>query len=152
MLKCGGRKRSSEEAHSFVVKSLSLWEVQGSLFLGRSGSSCQKVAVTYKRYHEIPLKMSSQSTNLSADYVSPSDKKTFSHALPSAAANNVTDKTAYLSALRSKSTELQCEINAYLTQKMEDDAKAAEGGANKRSKAEEREEEMYGEEDPEADD
>lgn len=96
--------------------------------------------------------MSPQSTSLSADYVSPSDKKTFSHALPPAATKNVTDKTTYLSALRSKSTELQGEINAYLTQKMEEDAKAAEGGANKRSKAEEREEEMYGEEDPEADD
>ena len=44
------------------------------------------------------------------------------------------------------------EINAFLTQKMEEDVKAAEGRPTKRSKKEEREEEMYGEEDPEADD
>jgi len=47
---------------------------------------------------------------------------------------------------------LQSEINTFLTQKMEEDVKAAEGGVGKRSKKEEREEEMYGEEDPEADD
>jgi hypothetical protein len=35
---------------------------------------------------------------------------------------------------------------------MEEDVKAAEGRPTKRSKKEEREEEMYGEEDPEADD
>ena len=47
---------------------------------------------------------------------------------------------------------MQSEINTFLTQKMEEDVKAAEGSAGKRSKKEEREEEMYGEEDPEADD
>jgi len=67
-------------------------------------------------------------------------------------ADNVTEKTAYLGALRSQSAELQGEINAFLTKKMEEDVKAAEiGGVAKKSKKEEREEEMYGEEDPEAD-
>lgn len=94
--------------------------------------------------------MSDQSTQLTADYAAPSGTHAFSHNLPTPTASNVTDKTAYLSALRSKTADLQGEINAFLTQKMEEDAKAAEG-AGKRSKKEEREEEMYGEEDPEAD-
>lgn len=96
--------------------------------------------------------MSATSANLTASYVSPTGTHEFSHTLPSPSANNVTEKTAYLSALRSKSAELQSEINAFLTQKMEEDVKAAEGRPSKRSKKEEREEEMYGEEDPEADD
>jgi hypothetical protein len=102
--------------------------------------------------NQYSLKMSSSSANLTADYASPSGNHTFSHTLPSPSATNVTGKTAYLSTLRSKSADLQSEINAFLTQKMEEDVKAAEGGAGKRSKKEEREEEMYGEEDPEADD
>lgn len=96
--------------------------------------------------------MSSTNTNLTANYASPSGTHTFSHTVPSPSANNVIEKTAYLSTLRSKSAELQSEINAFLTQKMEEDVKAAEGRPSKRSKKEEREEEMYGEEDPEADD
>jgi pullulanase/glycogen debranching enzyme len=99
-----------------------------------------------------PYKMPSTSAYLTASYASPSGSHTFSHTLPTASASNVIEKTAYLSTLRSKSADLQSEINAFLTQKMEDDVKAAEGGAVKRSKKEEREEEMYGEEDPEADD
>lgn len=94
--------------------------------------------------------MSGQTTQLTADYVAPSGTHAFSHNLPNPTTNNVTEKTAYLSALRSKSAELQGEVNAFLTQKMEEDVKAAEG-AGKKSKKEEREEEMYGEEDPEAD-
>ena len=96
--------------------------------------------------------MSSTSANLTASYASPSGSHAFSHTLPSPSATNVTEKTTYLSTLRSKSADLQSEINAFLTQKMEEDVKAAEGGVGKRSKKEEREEEMYGEEDPEADD
>lgn len=95
--------------------------------------------------------MASQGTSVTANYTSPSGTKDFSHSLPSANAQNVTDKTAYLSALRSKNSELQGEINTFLTQKMEEDAANADGSASKRSKNEEREEEMYGEEDPEAD-
>lgn len=94
--------------------------------------------------------MSNQGTQLTANYAAPSGTHAFSHDLPTPSANNVTDKTAYLSALRSESTELQGEINAFLTQKMDEDVKAAEG-SGKKSKKEEREEEMYGEEDPEAD-
>lgn len=94
--------------------------------------------------------MSDQSAKLTADYAAPSGTHAFFHNLPTPAASNVTDKSAYLSALRSKTADLQGEVNAFLTQKMEEDAKAAEG-AGKRSKKEEREEEMYGEEDPEAD-
>jgi len=56
--------------------------------------------------------------------------------------------------LRSRTSQLQDDVNAYLTQRMEED-KAREGGVvGKKSKSardEERLEEMYGEEDPEAD-
>lgn len=96
--------------------------------------------------------MASTKMSLTAEYASPSGTHTFSHTLPSSSANNVTEKTAYLSAVRSKNADLQNEINTFLTQKMEEDVKAAEGSAGQRSKKEQREEEMYGEEDPEADD
>jgi hypothetical protein len=88
---------------------------------------------------------------MEASYSSPGGTQKFTYDLPPLPGNNVSDKTNYLNALRSKSSELQGAINAFLTQKMEEDAKAAEsGGAKKKSKKEEREEEMYGEEDPEA--
>jgi len=61
-------------------------------------------------------------------------------------------KTEYLSALRAQASQLQSNINTFLTEKMEED-KAAESCSNvsKQSKQEEKEEEMYGEEDPEQD-
>lgn len=62
------------------------------------------------------------------------------------------DKTAYLSSLRSNVSQMQDDINAYLTQKMEEDKAQDAGAAGKRSnKDEDRQEEMYGEEDAEED-
>jgi len=94
-------------------------------------------------------------TSATAHYASPNGAQTFSQELPALSAGNVEEKTGYLNALRSKNTELQSDINAFLTQKMEEGAKTAEGGkgqsGGKKSKKEEREEEMYGEDDPEAD-
>lgn len=90
-----------------------------------------------------------------AHYASPNGTQAFSQDLPPLTAGNVEEKTTYLNTLRSKNTELQGEINAFLTQKMEEDVKITEGGkgqsGGKKSRKEEREEEMYGEEDPEAD-
>ncbi|KAK5011050.1 hypothetical protein LTR28_006092 [Elasticomyces elasticus] len=69
--------------------------------------------------------------------------------------------TSYLSSLRANVSQLQNDINAFLTQQMEDDkardAAAATSVAQKRSKSEKdrerekREEEMYGEENMEED-
>jgi len=93
---------------------------------------------------------------LTASYTSPHTSHTFTSPLSSiAAANESTkSKTAYMTDLRSRTSQLQDDVNAYLTQRMEED-KAREGGVvGKKSKSardEERLEEMYGEEDPEAD-
>lgn len=87
---------------------------------------------------------------LSADYQSPNGAHTFSsELLPlSREGQSVEEKTSYLSALRSNASKMQGDINAFLTEKMEQD-KANEAGSKKRD--EEKEEEMYGEEDPEKD-
>ena len=88
-----------------------------------------------------------------AAYASPDLAKIFSAKLPSlpqdTASQNVPEKTAYLAALRSGASQIQTGINAFLTERMEAD-KQAQGGATSKAQ-EEKEEEMYGEEDPEAD-
>lgn len=88
---------------------------------------------------------------LTANYSSLSATKTFSSELPVSPKNtkNVEEKTTYLAALRANASNLQGELNAFLTRKMEED-KAAEG-SSRRSAADEREEDFYGEEDPEKD-
>ncbi|EME49748.1 hypothetical protein DOTSEDRAFT_68505 [Dothistroma septosporum NZE10] len=88
---------------------------------------------------------------LVAHYTSPKATQSLSYELPPLPEDgaNVEQKTSYLAALRAKTTKLQDAVNAYLTQKMDED-KAAENVQAKASKdAEEREEEMYGKEDPE---
>lgn len=88
---------------------------------------------------------------LTANYSSPSTTKSFTSALPAIPKDvkNVEEKTAYLAALRANAAKMQGELNAFLTQKMEED-KAAEG-SSKKTAADEREEDFYGEEDPEKD-
>lgn len=89
---------------------------------------------------------------LTASYKSPIATQSFSHslpALPKADADNVDSKTDYLAALRANAVKLQGEINEFLTKKMEEDK--ADEGDKKRKVDEAREEEMYGEEDPEKD-
>lgn len=83
---------------------------------------------------------------LTAAYKSSIGEENFSSSLPTLPANNVQDKTAYLSALRSNITQLQGDINKLLTQKMEEE-KAAGG---KKAVADEKAEEMYGEEEDDA--
>ena len=92
---------------------------------------------------------------LTALYSSPSDVHTFARSLPSLPQDlekqTVQAKTAYLSALRSSITQMQSGVNAFLTRKMEED-KAAEAAAGvKKKAADEKAEEMYGEEEGEED-
>lgn len=101
--------------------------------------------------------MSTPNLPLIATYNSPESCETFSHPPSSAqkkGASEVEEKTAYLAQLRANAVKLQNEINVFLTKKMEEDHKLAEeqkGGKDKKNQDEAREEEMYGEEDPEAD-
>lgn len=89
--------------------------------------------------------------SLTATYKALEDSKTFSSALPAVPADssNVQEKTAFLSALRANASKLQGELNAFLTQKMEEDKAAEEN--SKKSASDQRAEDMYGEEDPEQD-
>jgi hypothetical protein len=94
-------------------------------------------------------------TQLKASYRSSEASKTFTSNLPYMRAgeegNDVKVKTAYLSVLRSGIGQMQSDVNAFLTRKMEEE-KASQSGTKDAGKAkEEREEEMYGEEDPEND-
>lgn len=88
-------------------------------------------------------------TALAADYVSPSDKKAFESNLPTLPKeDDMQEKTAYLSALRSSIVDMQGNVNTFLTVKMEGD-KAAESGKSKAK--DEKAEETYGEEGGEED-
>lgn len=94
------------------------------------------------------------SAQLTAAYKSPDSTRNFSLDLPSLPedpkALGTREKTVYLSALRSNISKMQDDMNAFLTQKMEEE-KADGGNADigKKKTREEQEEEMYGEEDPE---
>ncbi|KAI4134803.1 MAG: hypothetical protein LQ341_005964, partial [Variospora aurantia] len=57
--------------------------------------------------------------------------------------------TSYLSTLRASVTQLQGEINAFLTEKMEEDKALAASAGGGVKVDEKREEEYYGEEDVE---
>lgn len=88
---------------------------------------------------------------LTADYKSPTASRSFSQSLPSLPKeHDVKAKTEFLAALRSNITQMQSDVNAFLTRKMEEE-KSNEASKGRASKSkEEKEEEMYGEEDPEA--
>ncbi|KAK3067210.1 hypothetical protein LTR53_016051 [Teratosphaeriaceae sp. CCFEE 6253] len=86
---------------------------------------------------------------LTASYSSPTATENFSSALPALPSDppsqSVADKTAYLSALRAGATQVQADINAFLTRRMDEDNVAAEREGQAAVK-EDRAEEMYGEE------
>ncbi|CAK3960079.1 Hypothetical predicted protein [Lecanosticta acicola] len=92
--------------------------------------------------------LSMAGTQLLGIYQSSTTTHTFSSELPPLpqGGGSVEEKTSYLSALRANVSKLQGDVNAFLTQKMEED-KSNERSSKKRD--EEKEEEMYGEEDPE---
>lgn len=83
---------------------------------------------------------------LEATYTGPGvTAKGFTHELPRlSAAPSTTDRTAYLSALRSSVQELQGQVNAFLTQKMDEEKATAAAGASRMDES--KEEENYGEE------
>ncbi|KAF1820879.1 uncharacterized protein K489DRAFT_371858 [Dissoconium aciculare CBS 342.82] len=103
------------------------------------------------------MSSSSPQVQLTADYHGPDGAHRIAKDLPQTPAaagseegSDVEAKTEYLSALRNNVVQLQADINTFLTQKMEED-KAAGADAQDGRKADEKEEEMYGEEDPEHD-
>ena len=98
---------------------------------------------------QVPVSSSTVST-LDASYNGPTASKTFAHTLPSAPASteSTQQKTQYLSALRKSVVQLQDEVNEFLTSKMVEDRVLAAGLEGKVD--EKKEEDMYGEEDAEA--
>ena len=83
-------------------------------------------------------------TTLKAEYAAPASSKQFLHALPSCQTTSTKEKSAYLSALRASVTQLQNEVNTFLTEKMEEDKTLA---ALVGAKVDDRkDEENYGEE------
>jgi hypothetical protein len=87
---------------------------------------------------------SNANETVSATYTAPgAEDKVFEHKLPTITPDiSTNDRVAYLAALRQKATELQAQINTFLTQKMDED-KARAGTS---TAADEQEEENYGEE------
>ncbi|KAL1305274.1 hypothetical protein AAFC00_002183 [Neodothiora populina] len=96
--------------------------------------------------------------SLTASYASSTTTQTFALALPSPpTADSVTEKTAFICSVRSHVSQMQDDINGFLTEKMEEDklqeavASLDSAGLQRKKKAsqrdEKREEEMYGEED-----
>ncbi|KAL4803173.1 EKC/KEOPS complex, subunit Gon7 [Aspergillus unguis] len=90
------------------------------------------------------------SQTLQAAYTSPELNRAFSHTVNAPAPNpsdeNVQAKVAYLSELRKLVPTLQNDINIFLTERMEEDKKAAEAQGRQLSEKEAKEEENYGEE------
>ena len=85
--------------------------------------------------------MPAKPESVSATYTAPgAEEKVFEHQLPAISSDiSTNDRVAYLAALRQKTTELQAQVNTFLTQKMSDD-KASTAAADAD------EEENYGEE------
>ncbi|ETI28719.1 hypothetical protein G647_01170 [Cladophialophora carrionii CBS 160.54] len=102
----------------------------------------------------------SPSASLSATYDSPSGHRDFAYTVstPPVQSDGSIDtkaKTTYLSELRASTRRLQEDINKFLTEKMEEDKKAAgqdgPSGASRQKSKDELEEENYGEETAEDD-
>ncbi|KAF7595272.1 hypothetical protein BBP40_006772 [Aspergillus hancockii] len=85
---------------------------------------------------------------LRAVYSAPQATETFKHSIssPVPAPENVQSKVAYLSELRKLVPTLQNDINVFLTERMEEDKKAAEAQGCQLSEKDRKEEENYGEE------
>jgi Gon7 family len=81
--------------------------------------------------------------NLTATYTaSAADPKVFEHTQTACSKTPSTEeRTAYIASLRSNVSTLQDQVNAFLTEKMEEDKSAAVAAVN-----DEKEEENYGEE------
>jgi len=94
-------------------------------------------------------KTQTQDSMLCADYSAFAAAKNFQYAqVPLGGQPTPKETTAYIASLRNSLLEMQNDINAYLTQKMEEDkAAAATNGNGIADKVDEqKEEENYGEE------
>lgn len=89
-----------------------------------------------------------KNNTLAASYQSPTNEPfTISKDIPAPPSTSVTDKTAYLEALRQALSSTQDQINKELTARMEEDkAREAKVGGSKKSVDDVKEEENYGEE------
>lgn len=90
--------------------------------------------------------MASSRRGLTVDYSAPSTaSRSFSQTLPACAQTPSTEeRTAYLASLHASIGKMQDEVNAFLTQKMEEDKMSAGNAAQTADEA--KEEENYGEE------
>lgn len=98
--------------------------------------------------------MTSDKPAIAASYSSPEPSlaRTFQHNLAtplSREQHSVADKKAYLAELRGLVTLVQAEVNVFLTERMEEDKKAA---GTKDAELDAKEEQNYGEENVEDDD
>ena len=86
----------------------------------------------------------SKPPTVKADYSSPNASKTFEYSLPATDTTTTEGKTAYLSELQVSVAKLQGDLNAFLTEKMEEDKVLASTAGQKVD--DKKEEENYGEE------
>ncbi|PYI09883.1 hypothetical protein BO78DRAFT_394736 [Aspergillus sclerotiicarbonarius CBS 121057] len=87
------------------------------------------------------------SNSLRAVYSAPQQSHTFEHTITSPFPSiDVPAKVTYLAELRKLVPTIQNDINVFLTERMEDDKKAAEAQGRQVSDKEAKEEENYGEE------
>ena len=86
------------------------------------------------------------SNHIAVEYTSPTSTQTFSSPLSATptSQSSVQEKSQYLADLRANVSQMQDDINSFLTKKMDEDKAAQEGQSS--AKDEEREEQMYGEE------
>lgn len=85
-------------------------------------------------------------TTVSAEYSGDNVQHTFSYSLPdNANLDSTKDVTEFLVKLRQSTIKMQKDVNAFLTQKMEED-KAKDTAQNGTKVDEDKEEDMYGEE------
>jgi len=94
----------------------------------------------YSLTHSLHTVDNSKMANLTAVYTAPDANKTFDHVI-SSTTGTLEAKQAHLTALLAQVPKLQDEINAFLTERMEEDKKAGEISAQ-----EAKEEANYGEE------
>ncbi|QIW97827.1 hypothetical protein AMS68_003345 [Peltaster fructicola] len=93
--------------------------------------------------------MATPNASVTASYTSPASSHVIEQGLPATPTvfpDQISDKTAYLASLRQAASEIQAKVNEFLTQRMEED-KLNDAATDKTSaRADERAEEMYGEE------
>lgn len=135
-------------------------EEKGEVGMNRTNSKPMTIHVTVKffDFDETLLVSFVASDNIemadqhiSAKYRSQKSSEAFAQKLPTLPKeNDAKTKMEYLSALRSSLVQMQSDVNVFLTKKMEEEKSSNAYKGDSRKSLEEKEEEMYGEEDPEA--